>query len=720
MDVYQDGSYTDWLDIILQNGLTQNYELSVSGGEGNTNYNLSMGAMYEEGLMKNDQLDRYNTKAIIDHKINDMFKVGTSLLYTYKDHDARQSSVFGQALKMSTIAHAYTKTGELIETPNPRYAAHANPLLDEIDGAFQRNTESTRFFGNTYLEITPIKGMFFKTLFALDRNNSRIGTYQDYQSVARYQSPGTSSISSERRDNTKYTWENTLTFNTNFGGTVHDLTALLGHSMFQNVYEQSIISGDAGQEHFYTSSFYDVTKIGNANSTSDYVKNAMLSYFGRLNYQFNEKYLLTVSVRADGTSTTAAGNEWGYFPSVAGAWRINEEGFMDNTDTWLTNLKLRASWGISGNAAIDPYQTLGTLSTRQYYYYLNGRDIPSNLPSNFANPNLKWETTSSTNLGIDFGIINNRVSGSIDVFSSNTDNLLYFKSAPPSSTYPSIIDNIGETKAMGIEVALNTMVVKTNDFSWDINWSYSSYKDEVVAIADGLDKNIMGRTAHIVGQPVSIFYDYKADGNWDVGEFEDYHADWKARHPGETKKYVEAYGKPGTIKIIDKNDDGSLDDDDKVVYDRSPKHIIGMNNTFTYKNWSLSALIYARLGGYLQYDFNSQLNFESANWADLDYWTLNNRDAKFPNPGTASTTHGSYGTALLYEKADYFKIKDLTLAYNLPKDLLNRIGVDNVRVYGSLKNYFTFSSIDNYDPERGGSINFPLAKQMVFGLNIQF
>lgn len=720
MEVINNNSYTDWLDIILQDGVTQNYEASVTGGNQNTTFSLSAGAMYEQGLMKNDQLDRYNGRFSVDHKINDIFKVGGSMMLTYRDHDSRNSSVFGQALKMTSIAHAYTKEGEIIEKPNPRYDAHANPLLDEVEGAYQRNTESTRVFSNGFLEITPIAGMQFRTNFGLDRNNQRRGTYQDFKSVARFQSPGTGYISSEFINRTKYTWENVLSYNTNFDNLRHDFTAMLGHSMDQQVYEQVFTDGDVGREHYYNSGFYDLSKISSSKSTSQYEKVSHLSYFGRINYQLDNKYLLTVSMRADGASPLAEGNKWGYFPSVSGAWRINEEGFMEDTQGWLTNLKARASWGVSGNSAIDPYETLGTLSERQSYYYLDGTDIAFNLPSNFSNPNLKWETTEAINLGFDFGLFNNRISGSLDLWTSNTYDLLYFKSAPPTSTFPSIIDNIGETKAQGLELAVNTAVVRTPRLNYNISWSYSTFSDEVVAISDGLDRNQFGRQAHIVGEPVSIFYDYKAAGNWDVGEFADYLADWQARNPDLTHGFISSYGQPGSIKIIDQNDDGQINDDDKVVYNRAPKHIFGMNNSVTWGNFDLSVLVFARLGGYMEYGLNNQLKFESDNWADLDYWTLDNRNAKFPNPGSASANHSNFGTALLYEKADYVKIKDITLGYNLPANLIGRVNLNRVRVYGSLKNYFTFSSIDNYDAERGGSVNFPLAKQMVFGLNVQF
>lgn len=717
--IYQDKSYTDWLDLILQNGLTKNYELSLSGGNEKTTFNLSLGSMFEEGLMKDDKMDRYNVRANVDHKISNMFKAGTSLLFTYKENEKRNSSVFGQAMKMTTITHPYTQDGVLIATPNPRYAAHCNPLLDETEGAYKNNTESTRFFGNAYLEITPIKGMTAKSIFAVDRNNIRTGIYQDYQSVARYQSPGTSSISLEYENKTGLTWENTLNYNTNFGGSKHEITGLLGHSMKQSVYEEALTSGDVGREHYYTSLFYDLSKIPTAKNTSQYIKSTMLSYFGRVNYKFNEKYLLTASLRADGSSTLAKGHQWGYFPSTAIAWRASEESFLKGI-SWLDNLKVRGSWGISGNAAVSPYSTLTTLSTTPVYYYIGTTDIAGNIPSTMGNSDLTWEKTASYNFGLDFGVFDNRISGTIDYFISNTSDLLYRKSAPPSSVYPSVLANIGETKGQGLEVSLNTLVKKSKDFSWDINWTYTTFKDEITKLSEGVTTNISGTTGQIVGEAVSIYYDFEANGNWNVGEYATYKTDWEARHPGQTIGYVSAYGAPGTIKIVDRNDDGKLTDEDKIVYNRSPKHIFGMNNSMSYKNFSLSVLVYARLGGYIAYDMNSQLNYESANWGNLDYWTPTNVSAKFPSPGAASTTFGSYGSSLLYEKADYLKIKDITLGYSLPKKTIGHIGLSNVKVYGSLKNYFTFSKIDNYDPERGGAISFPLSKQFVVGVNVEF
>ena len=717
IDIYNDKSYTDWLELILQDGMTKNIELSVSGGTDKTNYLLSLGGMFEEGLMKDDLQDRYNLKTSLDHSINNYLKVGASVLFTYKNRNARNASVFGQSLKMTTITHPYRlDNGNMIKTPNPRYAAHSNPLLDEVPGAFSNGIESTRFFGNGYVQVTPVKDLVFKSMFAVNRQNARTGTYQDYESVARFQQPATSYISSTFENRTDYTWDNTLNYTRAFD--VHEINGLLGQSMKQDVFESSNTFGDAGKKHFYTSTFYDLSKITTPKTITSYVKSTLLSYFGRVNYKLYDRYLLTASMRADGSSILASGNKWGYFPSTAIAWRMNEESFMENIE-WLDNLKLRASWGISGNAAVPAYGTMTTLSLLPVYYYLNSTNIAGNLPSNTGNTALTWEKTTSTNLGVDFGIVNNRVSGSVDVYFNYTNDLLYRKSAPASSVYTSVLANIGETRGSGVELTLNTLVAQSKKFSWDINWTYSTSTDEIVKLSDDVERNISGNEGLIVGKPVSIFYDYEDNGNWNVGEYDTYKADWQVRNPDKTLAFPSGYGAPGTLKIVDKNDDGVFNDDDKMVFNRSPKHIFGMNNSLTMGDFALSFLVYARLGGYISYDMNNQLNYESANWGELDYWTLDNLNAKFPNPGAPNTIFSGYGSSLRYEIADYIKIKEISLSYSVPANVLKPIGISNLKVYGSLKNFFTFSNIDNYDPERGGDVSFPLAKQVVVGLSLE-
>ena len=719
MDVYNEGSYTDWPNLLLKNGLTQNYDLSISGGSEKTTFNISMGAMVEGGLLKNDKLARYNGKLSVDHKVNDILKVGMDMLYTHKNHDKRSGNVFGRSLYMSTIAHPYDADGNIILRPSPYYEAHANPLLDDQEGAYDNNIVTNRLFATSYLQLTPIKGLTLKTLFNVDYQQQHEGLYRDYQSVSELQSAKGSYISNDQNHYINYTWDNTLNYITDFGGSDHSLTLLLGSSTKRNEARSSQVSGYASAEHYYKSSFYDVSLIKTPVNTSSYTKTTMQSYFGRVNYSYKSKYLLAASLRADGSSVLAKGHKWGYFPSVAVAWRVSDENFMESTRDWLDNLKLRASWGSTGNAGISAYQTLPMVNADNQIYYEFGSGVTTGrIPTTLGNENLTWETTTSYNFGVDFGFWGNRIYGSADFYINKTKDLLYAQSLPLSSVYSHVLSNIGKTKGHGFEIQIGGVPVRTKNFNWDTTLSVSTAKDEIVELSNGLEKNINGRTGQIVGQPLNIYYYYEADGCWGVGEFETYKADWEASHPGKTLDFPEANSTTGDVKIVDRNDDGKITDDDKRVYDRSPKCILGWNNTLTYKDFSLSFLVYARLGGWMEYGSYQQFRYDNANWADLDYWTPENQGARFPTPGL--TKQNTYAASTFYEKSSYIKIKDITLSYNLPKTWISKIGMSNLRVYGSMKNFFTFSSVDNYDPERDGDISFPLTKQLVFGVNIEF
>ena len=714
VDLIRNGDFVDWYDLFMQNSTSQNYEASVSGGNEKTNFSVSFAGMIDKGLLKNDKMNRYSGRANIDHIINNVVKVGASMSFTYKSHDARNSSVFDRARKMTTLTTAYLPDGSINETPNVLYPAHVNPLMDEGDN-YSKNTETTRYQGSTYIQLTPMKGLTLKSQFAVDRRNIRVGEYNDYHSVNRYQSPTTTYMSNSPSIRTNINWQNTINYSTTLAEK-HDLTVLLGHEMSQTVSEGLSLSGTAGQEHYYTQQWYDVTKMQNdVNYTSSYVKTRMLSFFGRVNYTYNDRYLLSASIRADGSSVLATGKKWGYFPSVSAGWRISEESFMEGTKSWLDNLKFRVAWGMSGNAAVDPYQTIATV------YNTTPGSATDFIPMSLSNPELTWETTSSLDFGLDFGFLGGRINGSIDYYISKTKDLLYYATNPASSVFTSILSNVGESKGRGLEIALNALAIKTKDFSWDINASYTHSKDELTKLADGMDKNVTGTTALIVGQPLSIYYDYETTGCWGVGEYDQY----LAAHPN-FKAPIANYGTPGTLKITDTNGDDQINEDDKIVYQRSPKHIFGLTNTFTYKDFSLSFQMMARLGGWFQYAKNNALglNDGDANWADVDYWTPTNQGAKFPSPGTNGTGYSNiyttYMTSLLYEKADFLKIKDITLSWNVYKKWLEKAHISNAKIYCSLKNYITFSKVDKFDPEAGGSINFPLAKQVIVGVNVSF
>lgn len=713
LDIYKDKSYTDWLDIVMSNSTSQNYEASVQGGGDKTNFNISLGSMTDNGMMKSDRFRRYTGRANIDHRINKTVKVGTSLTYAYRSNDRRNGGVYSQAQKMTSITHAYLADGSVNKQPNPWYAAHCSPLLDE-NGNFQRNIEDSRFFGSAYAELTPLKAFLFKSQFTLDRSTSRNGLYQDYESQGRYQAPSTTFISNERATDTKFVWQNTASYNMTVGKK-NDFTFMLGHEMTQAVSEGAVISGDAGKEHYYSGSFYDVSKIISPTTRSSYVKNSMVSFFGRVNYAYDSRYLLQASLRADGSSVLARNHKWGCFPSISAGWRISDEAFMQDTKSWLDNLKFRVSWGVSGNSAIKEYQTLATISS-----IVNGS--AEKAPMTMANDELTWEKTASLDFGLDFSFLNSRIYGSVDYYSSHTHDLLYYKTAPASSVHVSQIANVGKTRGYGWELSLGAVPVQTKDFRWDLAASATFARDFVDELSNGIEKYLKddGLSILKLNEPVSAYYTYKADHCWNIGEFDKYVAD---NYTGRGKEFVKPYadyGDPGTPKIVDRDGDGKIDENDKVIYNLSPKAVLGLNTTFSYKDLSLSIQMMARLGGYMYYEGYGLYTYDGSNWGNLDYWTPENTGAEIPTPGGTGTSATNFKNAIEMQKADYFKIKDITLAYQLPKTLLRKVLVSNARVYCSMRNYFTFSHFDNYDPERGGGVSFPLRKQVVVGLNLTF
>ncbi len=713
--IVEDGSYTDWLDYILDNSVTQNYELSVNGGNQKTNFNVGLSLMDDRGLMKNDQMKRYTGRANIDHEINKYFKIGTSMSFAYKDNDKRNSGVFNQALKMTTITHAYLNDGTINKTPSRFYEQHSSPLLDDVDGAFQRNIESTRFFGGAYLQVTPIKNLILKSNFNIDMNYSRDGMYQDYESQARLQNPTTNLITNTKYTTNKYVWQNTANYNFTLAD-IHDFGILFGHEMSKSVYEYTTITGTAGSEHYYQASFYDPRNIISPSvGIPAYTKKTMVSFFGRLNYSLLDRYLFQFSVRADGSSVLADGHKWGSFPSLSAGWRISEEKFMKGTRSWLDNLKLRLSWGLSGNAAVDAYQTIATISSI----------VPGStekVPMSLGNKNLSWETTSAFDLGLDFSVLNGRINGAFDLYWSKTYDLLYYRRAPLASVYTTVIDNVGDTKGHGFEMSLNAVPVLTKDFRWDVTASLTMSRDKVVTLSEGIN-HVLGSDGCSwlqEGQPVSAYWTYELDKCWNIGEFDKYVEENYTSQGKTFTKPNDEYGNPGTPKIIDQNGDGQINDDDKIVYNRSPKAILGLNTSFTYKNFTLSVQMMARLGGYMHYDGYNKFTYDSSNWADLNYWTPTNTDAVIPTPGCSSDATTQYVHAICMQKSDFFKVKDITLSYDFDKKLLSKAFINSARVYCSLKNFITSSKVDNYDAERGGAVTFPLAKQVVLGVNLTF
>ena len=701
--LYQEGG-VNWFDLILQNSLTNNHEISLSGADAKTSFAVSLGYMDEHGLLRNDVLKRYNGRINLDHKIKDNLIVGANLQFTYRNWDRRDDGVYSQLIKMHSMAQPYLSDGTILDKPSELATSHTNPLLNEVPGYYKNNTQGNRLFGNLFLEWELIKGLKFKSVFGIDQQSKREGAYEDYMCTANYQFGRGSSFSSLSGQSIGYTFENTLNYSFVLNE-VNDFQLLAGQSAHQGISESHGASGIGTFDHFLKSSFYDLTFIPTASRalTNSYIKSNMLSYFGRVNYKLLDRYLLTATLRADGSSVLSEGNKWGYFPSVAAAWIISEESFM-NTSDLINNMKLRLSWGKAGNAAIDPYQTLTILGMDKIPYTYGSTLVQGQVPANLGNPDLTWETTTTYDAGLDISLLKERISATFDIYYSKTSDLLVYKGLPASSVYPQVLENVGNTENRGFEAALTFRAIERNNFSWTSDLTFSMNRDKIVSLASGETRDVSNPDqALIVGEPVRAFYNYEADGCWSISE----------------AATALLYGKvPGDIKLVDVNGDKVINDSDKRIYNKSPKFIVGWNNSLSYKGLTLSALLYARVGQWIQYAYNTAYKPTEADGSpSVDFWTPENQGAKFPRPGIASQ---SDMPALAYENASFLKIKEVTLGYTLPKQILSGIGISNLRIYGSLQNYFTYSNLNNYDPERGGSISNPLSKQMVFGVNLEF
>jgi TonB-linked SusC/RagA family outer membrane protein len=690
--------FEDWQSYIFHNGLMQNYEVNLTGGSEKTTFATSFGYQKDKGLLLDDVYRRLNGKLSVDHKLNNRIRVGMSAIYSYKNQDKRDNPL-NMANKILPVAKAFNDDGTLILNPAPGYSAQFTPLADEQPGVFVNNIVDKRLFTSAYLDIQVMKDLFLKSTIGLDLRDYRRGYFKGYNTIANVGRNSSSGVEINNAFN--YTWENTLNYNKTLG--MHQIQGLLGTSSLGTRYEEYLSSGN--NQASPLTQYHDL----NSNTISKAIgsklrETRIASFFGRVNYKLNNKYIFQASLRSDGSSVLAAGNKWGYFPSLSAAWRIVEEGFLQNSKV-VNDLKLRVSWGKSGNAAIDPYATKGGLGLSAYAFGTTAAF--GYAPSVIPNPNLTWETTGTWNAGIDFGFLGNRITGTVDAYRSKTSDLLLPSLLPTHTGYSEILENIGQVENKGVELSITSQNINGKSFNWSTDWTFTLNREKIVALNNGVTRN--EANSWFVGEPTKVFFDYKKIGIWQTAEAD----------------AALAFGKnkPGDVKVADMNGNGVVDPGDRTTFSQVPKFSLGINNHFEYKNFDLSVFVFARVGQFINYEYNSSAYKPSAleNSSNVDYWTPENPTNAFPRPNSGySTTNYLYQSTLGYVNGSFLKIRDVSLGYNIPSALTRKIGVGRVRLYGRLQNYFTFSKIKDYDPERGGDLSFPLVKQMIFGVNIDF
>lgn len=716
----QDGNYFDWLDAVAGTAVMTNHTVSASGGNDVTTYAMSAGYYFEDGMVKPQEFSRYNLRAAIDVKPVDYLKFGINMYGTHSVRDTGNSDVTQDAIRMRPTYHPTNLvTGaEEWAYSNGQY----NPLVAQKH-EWNKN-KIYNLLGNVYLEIMPLKNLSVKTTFSPDITFNEKGQYRGkYTKANKGANEPTSNYAKDSYMN--WTWDNQISYKFEKGDHRFDVTGVF--SMLQYQYERLY---GLGNGLAYNSLWYNLQGGSVKNQAqSSYRKNSMISYLGRVNYVFRDKYFVTASYRMDGSSKLAEGNKWGGFASAAVAWRISGEEFMKDID-WIDNLKLRFSYGQTGNDNVSPYQTEGSISGAKYYQLGSTAGL-GYVPNNLRNLELGWERTTEYNVGLDFGVLGNRISGSVEYYNRLTEDLIMNKTVPATTGYSSVKANVGSVRNQGFELMLNTVNIQTKNFSWTTNFNVAYNKNEIVKLAYKEDLSSRGPSMQglegdysnlwIIGKPIDVNYQSITLGVWQLDE------------AAEAAKYG---CKPGNYKVLDLDGDGKITDADHVFTGkRTPDWTGGMTNTFTYREFDLSFAMSYQAGADRknQYYVSFALEGNTNNFNNLrgSYWTPENPTNERHQPGNhgpLANHRGSWGeekstNTHRFSSTDFLLVNHITLGYTFKKELLKKLHLDNLRVYATVQNPFIWAEKNAFDPQQMttgiGSTDF-MTCNVMFGVNVGF
>ncbi|MCJ8165320.1 TonB-dependent receptor [Pontibacter sp. E15-1] len=740
----EEGVDTDWQDLLYQTGITTSHDLGVSAGTEKGRYNFSLGYFEDEGVIPTQNYTRYSIRGSVDQEIGERFRVGFN---TYNNYNLTKGSNVGlyNILSLSPLANPYNEDGTLKRTvrmPLDETWVYTKDLVEDLSDKWLSQTKAFATYNTLYgeVKIPGVDGLKYRANLGLNFRQSQGGAYTA-AGINAIDPRTLSSASLSNSQTTNWTIENLLTYDRTLAGK-HNVNLVGLYSASQEQYDRSRISGrdipsDAFQ--FYNIGYAAEEITVNPND-QQYVKWGLLSWMGRAMYSYDDRYLLSATVRSDGSSRLGTGYEWNTYPAISAGWNIARESFMQ--DVSLVNmLKLRAGYGQTSNQSIPPYSTLGILSTRPYNF---GPDTYATAyyPTQLPNPKLGWEYSNTWNYGLDFAILNNRLSGTVEYYLTNTDNILLSLGLPPTSGVSSYTANIGSTQNKGLELSLNGVILDDlNGWTWEAGVNLYGNRNKIVSLASGQPDD-KGNWL-FVGHPINVIYDYERTGLWQEGD--------------PYLDILEPGGDVGMIKVKytgEYNTDGTpvrqIGPDDRQIINANPDFQGGFNTRVGYKGFDLTAVAAFQSGGVLNstlYGAAGYLNLMSGRRGnvDVDYWTPENTDAKYPNPaGPRSGDNPRYGSTLGYFDASYLKIRTITLGYNFNNsDWMEKVGVNNLRLYATAQNPFVLFSPyhreSGMDPETNSyadqnvavstgtpsrlltiGTNAPATRNYLVGLNVTF
>ncbi|UXX77698.1 TonB-dependent receptor [Reichenbachiella carrageenanivorans] len=697
-DFYQDGKTTDWIDVATQIGHKQQHTLTVSGGSDNVKYYVSGSYLDVEGIAINDLFKRYSMRLNLEAKITDWLTFGSNTQLSLSDRSGQDASWSGAqdgAYYMNPLTEPYDEDGNQKIYPWAESIYWGNPLSGLLEADSDKNY---KIFTNNYLQIDLpfVPGLSYKLNTGIEYDHRDRKNYAGRDTKAGYENRG---VSDTRTDlDTNILIENILNYKKSIGSHNLFLTAL--YSYQNDIEDMEGLDSNGFPNDKLT------TYQGNVAALIDpkyaYQEFVLLSTMLRFNYNYDNKYYLTLTGRRDSYSAFGANTKHGIFPSVALGWSLHNESFMSAIPT-ISTLKLRASYGINGNQAVDPYSALSRMSDRSY---LNGSiQAAGYYPSALESPDLGWEQSASVNIGLDFGVFKDRVQGSLELYQTNTTDLLLEREIPSTSGFTMTDQNLAEVKNSGVELTLSANLVRTGDFSWDISANAAYMKNEIVDLyGDGVDDPLNG---WFIGEAISTNYSYQFDGVYQEEDFAD--PDFVPAIPG---------AQPGWAKVVDQNNDTLITSDHDRVFigQTDPKFITGLQMNFKYKNFGLSLFARSAHGMTRR---NTLLNDDV--WSSVERNTTNKNWWTPENPTNEYWANHEDANARgvgIYEDASFWRLQNVTFSYDLPKTLLDRVRINNARLYVTGSNLITVTNFGGLDPELSSAREIPLQREFVLGLNI--
>ncbi|ULC60697.1 TonB-dependent receptor [Flaviramulus sp. BrNp1-15] len=702
---------TDWQDLLFGTGLQTAHDISVQGGTEKGTYNVGMGYFKETSVVPGDSFDRYSLRAQIDQEVGELFRFGLNSVTNY--NKASSTVGIGGVLSASPLLSPYDSSGNFLESVRLQTEADDQwiPTRNEINRIGKGRANEQLDFGtynNIYgeVKIPWIEGLKYRLNIGLNFRSSRDGNFTG-QGVFNYNPLNPSSASYDSSITRDYVIENQLIFDRTFADK-HKVN-FVGLYSSQNTKFDNIgigaqnIPNELSLWYNIDSALSeDITRYG-----TGYSETGLLSVMGRVLYQYDNRYLFTATLRSDGSSRLAPGNKWVTYPALSVGWNIGNEAFMENVD-WVNLLKLRAGYGETSNQAITPYSTLGRLGTVNYNYgstFTNGFFVDQ-----VPNPSLGWEFSETYNYGLDFGLFNNRLSGTVEYYITKTNDILLNEGLPTTAGVNFVTKNIGNTENKGLEIALNGTIIDNPDgFTWDVGVNFYTNENKITALSSGVERD--ENNLWFVGSPINVIYDYDRMGLWNESD--------------PDFQYLQTYepgGNAGMIKVRytgDFNTDGSptraIGQEDRIIIDPTPDFQGGFNTRLAYKDFDLSMVGAFQSGGTLVstlYSSNGYINLLTGrrNNVDVDYWTPTNTGAKYPAPGgLQSGDNQKYASTLGYFDASYLKVRAITLGYNFNQDVIRNAGFDQLRLYATVQNPFVlfspFHDESGMDPETNSGVD---------------